>query len=523
MFKRFQQEGEAWRYVAMPGMVEMTFEQYFKYLDCRRAAMEKNLSDGDTGTDTKLVISSTTPGQPVLELDVVKDVIYMIDLDMAKILPRTYDDFVENFKMKEILPGGKWCMMNALPASSRPFMGPNMYITPAGGFTQMHQDGHGTVDSGHIALSGYNEVLMLRRLPERHKVEACKALPDGMDKKGNQYDGMFGLPHDQCIAHGWPTKDTILHWESMNYCPSVFILKEGQHVHINKGRLHTFRKLTPETLPENDCHFDLRNALIKATGLSPKAPPTCVSIAWDWQFSGVHAEGVHRETVTTLVSAMLVDKTDGCKCLAIPKASLLAMARQIRPNSHEQEMTTDAPASLLGASMVRQGVCCDTAPFAIDNTSVARGILPALRFLVQSSARVSQSVNARAVNNDAKMYKGKVSIASSTDCDLDGTVDPDGPDYFCQMCHSELDNLYFHCDGCEMHLHKDFNICVDCHRDKKWKCKIQMCPTDSERKATINHTGDMPSQESSRCPCRRGKACGVCGLCTGKCRMNFAK
>jgi glutamyl-tRNA reductase len=97
----------------MPGMLEMSIEQFFEYLDCRKAAMAKDNSDADDA-DTKLVISSTTAGQPVVELDVVKDVLYMIDLDMPKFLPRTFDDFVSNFKMKEILPGGKWCMMNAV-------------------------------------------------------------------------------------------------------------------------------------------------------------------------------------------------------------------------------------------------------------------------------------------------------------------------------------------------------------------------------------------------------------------------
>ena len=46
-----------------------------------------------------------------------------------------------------------------------------------GGFTQTHQDGHGTVDSGHSNLSGYYEVVMLRRLPECHKLNACAHIP----------------------------------------------------------------------------------------------------------------------------------------------------------------------------------------------------------------------------------------------------------------------------------------------------------------------------------------------------------
>lgn len=51
----------------------------------------------------------------------------------------------------------------------RPFMGPNLYITPPGSYTIFHQDGHGTVDSGHLCLSGYNEVIILRQLTETHK------------------------------------------------------------------------------------------------------------------------------------------------------------------------------------------------------------------------------------------------------------------------------------------------------------------------------------------------------------------
>ena len=43
-------------------------------------------------------------------------------------------------------------------------MGPNLYISPPGGFTRLHLDGIGTVDSGHLCLSGYNEVLLFDRM-----------------------------------------------------------------------------------------------------------------------------------------------------------------------------------------------------------------------------------------------------------------------------------------------------------------------------------------------------------------------
>ena len=59
---------------------------------------------------------------------------------------------------------------------ARPQMGPNMYITPPGASTWFHQDGHGTVDSGHQCLTGRNEVVMLRRLDEAHKKLAVSML-----------------------------------------------------------------------------------------------------------------------------------------------------------------------------------------------------------------------------------------------------------------------------------------------------------------------------------------------------------
>jgi hypothetical protein len=85
----------------------------------------------------------------------------------------------------------------------RPFMGPNLYITPPGGFTHFHQDGHGTVDSGHFCMSGYNEVVILRRLTERHKKHALWILT--RDRKSSKsgldfYDGLYQLPHDDNLV-----------------------------------------------------------------------------------------------------------------------------------------------------------------------------------------------------------------------------------------------------------------------------------------------------------------------------------
>ena len=65
-----------------------------------------------------------------------------------------------------------------------------------------------------------------------------------------------------------------------SYYPSVFILKPGQHVHINKGRLHAFRKLLLDELPVTDCHAKLREELKQSEKLTQA--PICISVAYDW-------------------------------------------------------------------------------------------------------------------------------------------------------------------------------------------------------------------------------------------------
>jgi hypothetical protein len=100
-----------------------------------------------------------------------------------------------------------------LPLNRLLCRGPNLYICPPGGFTHIHQDGHGTVDSGHLCLSGYNEVVILRRLPERHKYNAVDILNRTV---GGNFAPLYNLPHDdENEKPGWMTKATIGKWEEM--------------------------------------------------------------------------------------------------------------------------------------------------------------------------------------------------------------------------------------------------------------------------------------------------------------------
>ena len=86
-----------------------------------------------------------------------------------------------------------------------------------GGFTQTHQDVHGMVDSGHSNLSGYNEVVMLRRLPECHKLNACAQLSDDCKPTNQAVNMLYQLPHadGRKDSPQWPTTETIKSLENL--------------------------------------------------------------------------------------------------------------------------------------------------------------------------------------------------------------------------------------------------------------------------------------------------------------------
>lgn len=134
---------------------------------------------------------------------------YMLDVDVRKLLPDAFKDFDDNFLLRDVLPGGSQCMMNAVNDSGgRPFMGPNLYVTPPSAFTHLHQDGLGTVDSGHLCLSGCNEVVMLRRLTEQRKCHAIQLLT-GVDEEV-AHSILYGLPHNNESWVRYPCR-TLLH------------------------------------------------------------------------------------------------------------------------------------------------------------------------------------------------------------------------------------------------------------------------------------------------------------------------
>ena len=377
--------------------------------------------------------------------------------------------------------------------NGRPFMGPNFYLAPTpGAFTAFHQDGHGTVDSGHCCLGGFNEVVMLRRLPERHKRHALRFLTGSYKKNaGGTFEALYNLPHGDGLGEKpiWPDNEAIEKCNEMNYCVSRFILKEGQCVHINKGRLHAFRKVSNRHLPPNDCHYKLREDLVRPGTQEnvvgrDKPEILCISVAWDWMYRGITIDGINRELVSCLECAAL-NRRYGVQSLAIPEVSVLQMAKTLAPKPDEKT----ANAGAYRESLIGYTNNSDDFPdrgFMPSPSVICKGMFGALQYIVkQHIYAMNQTKKKREDEKKKSNERHRISVAAKPDAwenPLSFSLDPYGNEgYFCKLCHKELSNVYLHCDGCELLLSKDFNICLECHQEQRYKATIQMHPLNPKR------------------------------------------
>ena len=102
----------------------------------------------------------------------------------------------------------------------------------------------------------------------------------------------------------------------------MFVLKPRQHLHINKGRLHAFRKASRTQLEANDCHAGVTRQVLGEV----EKDVLCTSVAWDWMYRGKTCNGIAEEVSQTLEGAQLA-LDHGSQSLAIPQLSLIEMAK----------------------------------------------------------------------------------------------------------------------------------------------------------------------------------------------------
>ena len=330
----------------------------------------------------------------------------------------------------------------------------------------------------------------------------------------------------------------------------MFILKPGQFVHINKGRLHAFRNLTRSLLPTHDCHYTLRNELIQGTRLAktPLHDSLCISVAWDWTYRGITTEKINEE-VLYMISCADLNRESNLQSLAIPETSLLHTAIFYLACAKEAQNHDTIDNLLLKSSCSGYALTVTHDPIQI-----LRGILPSLNKVVNRHKQAAQKIahHLRPVGKKGSkqsLHRQPDSWVAPEHC----TVDPYGNDYFCKFCQFDLSNVYLHCDGCENLLQKDFNICTRyvfdmffivvtfalhhnskaqrtsfaccrCFFSRKYIVNFQMHPYCELQRSTINHTGCMTNKRIRVCSagdvlCMH---CKYCSCCSCQCHKKFS-
>jgi hypothetical protein len=235
--------------------------------------------------------------------------------------------------------------------------------------------------------------------------------------------------------------------------------------------------MTLHELPRDDCHYEARRSIIQNEQVN--AERLCVSVAWDWNFIGLTERGIYREVTTNLESTVL-NRLRGVRSLAIPEFSVLEAARHFAKPVSPVTLNDFLPASTGNAPEPCHRSVTLSEP---ERVVICRGILPVLRYVVNEHIAAMETAM-------AGKEPQKMKVPDTYSDPSKSAIDPRGSDGFsCMTCSKELSNVYYHCNGCEKLLSKDFNICVPCHTAEKFKVTIQMHPNQEKRHATLNHTG----------------------------------
>ena len=90
------------------GFLRMKISDFIDYLEKR-----SKIDDKDDPNFT----FSTFDKKDDVTVNVNDTGLYMVDLDVVKLLPRCYDNFMKTFRLTSLLPGGDHCMLNAVSTS----------------------------------------------------------------------------------------------------------------------------------------------------------------------------------------------------------------------------------------------------------------------------------------------------------------------------------------------------------------------------------------------------------------------
>ena len=115
-----QQEAEALsethvtcKYKEKDFSLAMQVKDFSRYVGMHEAALKAEAQGKADEVETKFEFTDQSGTLHTIE-DVRNTVLYMIDFDVIKLLPKLYEAIQNDFLLPGILPGGVHCMMNAV-------------------------------------------------------------------------------------------------------------------------------------------------------------------------------------------------------------------------------------------------------------------------------------------------------------------------------------------------------------------------------------------------------------------------
>lgn len=439
-----------------------------------------------------------------MSLVAAENIIALNGLVISEHCAQLYQDLIKSFQW-DVFAGGIHCLLQYLPPAGRDkrFASPLLHFNFPGARGRLCDPGNGTTDQAYQVLVGSLELVIFERLEPKNRDafhRVLRAAGYDANKKPMLLDSHLRVVRDAGFA-----------W-------STVLLSDGEFVHVNKGRLHFWRVVEPETT-------------LRVT--SP-----CVFLSWEWVYQGVSQRGISTECWFAMKNVSLC--TGGWAFdprRAIVEAAKCGVAIVRTGQFLNSLAVPSAPAVL------RQLAFTCAAPMAVDREVVTQrqeqmvlfleSILPCMDAIVEEEFELGMvkddSDDFRKIFDDEVMWK-PVDPALSVRHPMQLAA----ADYVCGICGLELANIYKQCLGCTVHARRRrpnvtypvFRICLRCHAQPEhhhFKPRAlhgffdKLCSSEG-------HTGLLPATrryQSERsyfkCRCTPYVRCTYCGGCESCC------
>lgn len=220
------------------------------------------------------------------------------------------------------------------------------------------------------------------------------------------------------------------------------MIRESDTLLLCKGCPHIFRKSQNTGLPVTDCHYEERKSLIGQ-------PLTeCVSFAFDFTGCGTTISGCDDQVnyLVKMVKSARENKS-ASKVLCNPIQAMLRMSKGliVRLN-FDQEV--EGPLHQYEAKRDRH---------------MLKKMWPFISELLENEFAKGDELrsNSWCVESD---YSDIVPLREGGSIEIPGEAYSGGHQYFCNVCSTELGNVYARCMGCKSHLEliHAFHVCLGC-------------------------------------------------------------